>query len=177
MSKEAKEWVTGIVIGLILMLLLSVKVLAATPEEAERYLSENAVEIPEEVEFWANHYGAMYGVKPEIIEAVCWVESRCTQDAQNADKSCKGLMQIKVSSHRARMQKCNVQNIFGIRENIKVGADYLAELDGERDISEALMAYNGDTNGVTRYRETGKVSKYAREVLEVSAALERLHNK
>lgn len=171
-----------IIAGLLLMIPTTAQAAVNNPTDAERakaisYLSENCISIPDEVEFWSEYYGDMYGICPEVLEAVCWVESRCTQDAQSADKSCKGLMQIKVGSHKARMQKCDVQNIFGIRENIKVGADYLAELDGERDINEALMAYNGDTNGITRYRETGKVSKYAREVLEVSAALERLHYK
>ena len=168
MSKETKEWLTGVLIGLILMFLLSVKVLAATPEEAERYISENAIEIPEEVEFWAEHYGERYGVKPEIIEAVCWVESRCTQDAQNADKSCKGIMQIKVNSHKSRMQKCNVQNIFGIRENIKVGTDYLAELGVSEEVEEALAAYNGTAN---------KESKYVKKVITTAEALEIIHKK
>ena len=152
------------------------------PEDAERakalsYLSENAVEIPEDVEYWAEYYGEQYDICPEVLEAVCWVESRCTQDAQSPDKSCKGLMQIHVNSHRARMQKCDVQNIFGIRENIKVGADLLNELQVDTDITEALCLYNGDTEGAKRYRETGKASRYARKVLEISEALERAHNK
>lgn len=171
-----------IIAGLLLMIPTTAQAAVNNPTDVERakaikYLSENAVSIPEDVEYWSEYYGEEYGVCPEVLEAVCWVESRCTQDAQSADKSCKGLMQIKVTSHRARMERCDVQNIFGIRENIKIGADYLAELDGERDITEALMMYNGDSTGVARYRETGKASRYARKVLEVSAALERLHNK
>lgn len=146
-------------------------------EKAISYLSENRVEIPEEVEYWCEYYGEQYDICPEVLEAVCWKESRCTQDAQNADKSCKGLMQIHVNSHKARMQKCDVQNIFGIRENIKVGADLLNELQEDTDITEALCLYNGDTAGAERYRKTGKASQYATKVLEVSAALERVHFK
>ena len=131
-------------------------------------MSENAVDIPEEVEFWAEHYGERYGVKPEIIEAVCWVESRCTQDAQNADKTCKGIMQIKVNSHKSRMDKCNVQNIFGLRENIKVGTDYLAELGVNDETEGALAAYNGTTN---------RESKYVKTVIATADALETIHKK
>lgn len=167
-----------------ILMLTPTQALAAVngPEDAERakalsYLSENAVEIPEDVEYWAEYYGEQYDICPEVLEAVCWVESRCTQDAQSPDKSCKGLMQIHVNSHRARMQKCDVQNIFGIRENIKVGADLLNELQVDTDITEALCLYNGDTEGAKRYRETGKASRYARKVLEISEALERAHNK
>jgi hypothetical protein len=146
-------------------------------EKAKAYLEENQVEIPEEVEYWCEYYGEQYDICPEVLEAVCWRESRCTQEAQSPDKSCKGLMQIHVGSHRARMERCDVQNIFGIRENIKVGADLLNELQADTDITEALCLYNGDTEGAKRYRETGKASRYAEKVLEVSAALERVHFK
>ena len=171
-----------IIAGLIMLTPTQALAAVNSPEDAERekalsYLSENAVEIPEDVEYWAEYYGEQYDICPEVLEAVCWVESRCTQDAQSPDKSCKGLMQIHVNSHRARMQKCDVQNIFGIRENIKVGADLLNELQVDTDITEALCLYNGDTEGAKRYRETGKASRYARKVLEISEALERAHNK
>lgn len=171
-----------IIAGILVLIPTQAMAAVNNPEDAERekalsYLSENAVEIPEDVEYWAEYYGEQYDICPEVLEAVCWVESRCTQDAQSPDKSCKGLMQIHVNSHRARMQKCDVQNIFGIRENIKVGADLLNELQADTDITEALCLYNGDTEGAKRYRETGKASRYSRKVLEISEALERAHNK
>lgn len=184
-DKRKEEWLTGILIGIILIFLLAVKAIAApvnSPEDAERekarqYLSSNAVVIPEEVEFWSEYYGEQYDICPETIEAICWVESRCTPTAQDASKACKGLMQIKPTCHRDRMNRLDVQNIFGIRENIKVGTDYLAELGGSYDISEALMLYNGDETGIARYHTTNEISRYATKVLEVSAALERAHFK
>ena len=178
-----KDWIVGVVIGLIVMLLCTVKVFAANnPEEAERekalmYLSENAVVIPEEVEFWCEFYGERYDICPEILEAVCWKESRCTPDAQNASKTCKGLMQIKPACHQARMARCDVQNIFGIRENIKVGADYLSELKGTEDIAVALAIYNGQSDSQVEKVRQGKYTGYVAKVLEVSAALERAHGK
>ena len=146
-------------------------------EKAQAYLSENQVEIPEEVEYWCEYYGEQYDICPEVLEAVCWRESRCTQEAQSPDKSCKGLMQIHVGSHRARMQKCDVQNIFGVRENIKIGADYLAELQEKEDISVALAMYNGSSESQIAKVRQGQYTGYVKKVLEVSAALERVHFK
>lgn len=167
-----------------LIMLIPTKAMAAVNghEDAERekalsYLSENAVEIPEDVEYWAEYYGEQYGICPEVLEAVCWVESRCTQDAQSPDKSCKGLMQIHVNSHRARMEKCNVQNVFGVRENIKLGADYLAELQDTEDIAVSLAKYNGQSAASINETRKGKYTGYVKKVLTISEALERAHNK
>ena len=167
-----------------ILMLIPTKALAAVngPEGAERekalsYLSENAVEIPEDVEYWAEYYGEQYDICPEVLEAVCWVESRCTQDAQSPDKSCKGLMQIHVNSHRARMDKCNVQNVFGVRENIKLGADYLAELQDTEDIAVSLAKYNGQSATAINEARKGNYTGYVKKVLTISEALERAHNK
>lgn len=167
-----------------ILMLIPTKAMAAVngPEDAERekalsYLSENAVEIPEDVEYWAEYYGEQYDICPEVLEAVCWVESRCTQDAQSPDKSCKGLMQIHVNSHRARMEKCNVQNVFGVRENIKLGADYLAELQDTEDIAVSLAKYNGQSAASISEAREGKYTGYVKKVLTISEALERKHGK
>ena len=173
--------IRAVIVGMILMIPTTAQA-ANTPTDAERekamkYLSENAVEIPEEVEYWCEYYGEKYDICPEVLEAVCWKESRCTQDAQSADKSCKGLMQIKVGSHKARMQKCDVQNIFGVRENIKVGADYLAELQETEDITVALAKYNGQSEAQIAKCREGNYTGYVKSILEVSAALERVHFK
>lgn len=167
-----------------ILMLIPTKAMAAVngPDGAERekalsYLSENAVEIPEDVEYWAEYYGEQYDICPEVLEAVCWVESRCTQDAQSPDKSCKGLMQIHVNSHRARMEKCNVQNVFGVRENIKLGADYLAELQDTEDIAVSLAIYNGQSAQAIERTRQGEYTGYVKKVLTLSAALERDHGK
>lgn len=184
MNRKKEEWLTGILIGLIIGFLLFCKVVFAQPinspydaQRAERYLSENAVEIPEDVEFWAEYYGERYQICPEVIEAVCWVESRCTPDAQDGSKACKGLMQIKPSCHQSRMQRLNVQNIFSIQGNIKVGTDYLAELGGSDEVAVALTIYNGQSDQSVDDARNGKLSSYVRKVLEVSEALERAHGK
>ena len=167
-----------------ILMLIPTKALAAVngPEDAERekalsYLSENAVEIPEDVEYLAEYYGEQYDICPEVLEAVCWVESRCTQDAQSPDKSCKGLMQIKPTCHRDRMARLNVQNVFGVRENIKLGADYLAELQDTEDIAVSLAKYSGQSAQAIERTRQGEYTGYVKKVLTLSAALERDHGK
>lgn len=168
-KRKAREYLTEIVIGLILGLAFFCRI---------AFAAEEKVEIPEEIEFWCEYYGGKYDICPETLEAICWVESRCIPSAQSQDKSCKGLMQIKPSCHVDRMNRLGVRNVFGVWENIKTGTDYLAELKEETgDIAEALFAYNGNAKGADKYRRTGEVTGYAREVLEISKELEERHGK
>lgn len=170
MKKSTQEYLTGILIGLIISFLIFCRLAFGAPVEE--------VVIPEDVEFWCEKYGEEYDICPETLEAMCWVESRCTPSAQSADKSCKGLMQVKPSCHQKRMEKLGVRNIFGVWENIKTGTDYLAELRGEDpDIAEALYLYNGNTTGAERYRKTHEVTGYAKKVLDISEELEEKHGK
>lgn len=169
MSKKAKEYLTGALLGLILGALFFAKLVFAAPQEE--------VVIPDDVRFWCEKYGEEYGISPEILEAVCWVESRCTPDAQSSDKSCKGLMQIKPSCHRDRMDRLGIRNIFGIWENIKVGADYLAELSQSEDIAVALTIYNGQSEARIEAARKGQYSEYVKRILEISEMLERSHEK
>lgn len=138
-------------------------------EEAERYLSENRIEITDEVKELCGIYGRRYGISPELLQAMIWTESRCIPSAQSPDKSCKGLMQVKPSCHRDRMERLGVRNVFDPAGNILVGTDYLAELLDRYDTLEmALGAYNGDSDAAR-----GKhVSWYAKSVLDISMALE-----
>ena len=142
---------------------------------ASKVHAEEVVEIPEEIQFWCEKYGKEYDICPEVIEAMCWVESRCQTTAQSPDKSCKGLLQVKPGCHQARMERLGVRNIFGTWENLKVGTDYLAELaEDEPDIGIALMKYNGSSQEkIEKARNGGKLSSYATNILNIAAELER----
>lgn len=130
---KMKEYLTGLTIGLIIGILFFCKIAFAAEEE---------VVIPEEIEFWCEKYGEEYNICPETLEAMCWVESRCTPSAQSDDKKCKGLMQINPYCHRERMDRLGARNVYGIWENIKTGTDYLAELrSDDPDIAEIGRAH------------------------------------
>ena len=142
-------------------------------DEAEKYLSENHVYVPIEIEAVCEVYGPKYNIAPELLEAIIWKESRFTQYAVNASGTCKGLMQIHTGSHKKRMERLGVTDIFDVTDNIRVGVDYLAELLQENDLETAIMLYNGDK----RAYEEGYTSSYVKKILEVSQALERSHFK
>lgn len=167
-KEKLMEYLTGILLGLIISLAIFAKIAFAAEEE---------VIIPKEIEFWCERYGEEYDIAPEILEAVCWVESRCTPDAQSLDKSCKGLMQIKPSCHQERMNRLGVRNIFGTWENIKVGADYLAELSQSEDIAVALTIYNGQSDANVAAARKGEYSAYVKKILAISEDLELSHKK
>ena len=141
---------------------------------ASKVHAEEVVEIPEEIQFWCKYYGEQYGICPEVLEAMAWTESRCITSAQSPDKACKGLLQIKPACHQARMEWLGVRNIFGTWENLKVGADYLAELAaGEEDIAVALARYNGQSAEKIEKTRQGEYSGYVKKVLDIASDLER----
>lgn len=143
-------------------------------EEAEEYLSENGVDVPDEIKELCEHYGKKNNISPELLEAVIWKESRFLQDAQDGTKQCKGLMQVKPSSHQKRMKRLGVSNIFDEAGNIAVGSDYLKELFEEYEDPPVVLAlYNGDKRAL----ESGYISAYAKSVLKVAQALEAVKYK
>lgn len=132
---------------------------------------------PIEVQIACNKYGLEYDICPELLEAICYQESRFDEKALDGTESCYGLMQIKRSCHRERMNELGVNDLFDIDSNIHLATDYIAELfDEYEDAATVLMVYHGESNAVSR-AEKGQLSKYAEEILERSASLERLHGK
>ena len=137
---------------------------------------EEAV-ISEDVKFWSEVYGKGYGICPEVIQAICWTESRCNPEAKSGDGSCRGLMQIHVASHRKRMERLNVTDIYSVPGNIRVGVDYLAELSETEPIAAALARYNGQSDEKVEKARKGIYSGYVDEVLTLAEELERRNGK
>lgn len=137
--------------------------------EAEQILEAYQVVVPEDIRIYCENAQKETNVCAELLEAVIWKESTFRPKAEN--DGCYGLMQISTRWHEERMRNLGVTDIYDAQDNIRVGADYLAELferyDG--DIYKVLMEYNGDTSE--------GVSRYAIEICEVSEALERVHGK
>ena len=142
-------------------------------QEAEETLEAYQVDLPENVKAYCEEVGNQYGICPELLEAIAWRESRYRSNAVNG--TCTGMMQVSTTWHGDRMAKLGVSSLFDTEGCIRVAADYIAELadGGETGVAVALMTYNGDS----RANEEGYVSKYADDILTVSAALERVHGK
>lgn len=102
-------------------------------------------------------------------------ESSGQADAVNGD--CKGLMQVSERWHKDRMERLGVTDLYDPYGNILVGVDYLSELAVEYDdLGTVLMIYSGSADVIKR-GETGDWSDYAKEVVQRSMELERLHGK
>ena len=138
---------------------------------------ETEIEVPEEVETACEKYGEEYGICPELLEAICFKESRFHREVVDPSFTCIGLMQIDATVHRKRMQRLGIYDLFDIDNNVHVGADILSELfELNDDAGLVLMLYHGERNAFYKAKR-GKLSSYAKDILEISEELERKHGK
>ena len=142
-------------------------------DEAVSYLSENKVVVPPEIEELCVEIGKVNGICPELLIAICWKESRFQPEVVNASGTCHGLMQINRGCHKNRMEKLGATDLYDPKDNIRVGADYLAELFGKsEDVATVLEIYNGDGAAAS---DPERTSGYAQKIMNISTALERSH--
>lgn len=133
--------------------------------------------VPQKVQDACEKYGEQYGICPELLEAICWKESRFDNKAVDSTLKCIGLMQVNAPTHRKRMQRLGIYDLFDVDNNVHVGADILSELfEYNEDVGLVLMLYHGERNAYYKAKR-GKISKYAKEILEISEELERAHGK
>lgn len=131
--------------------------------------AEEVVEVPEEVEAVSEELGERYNICPELIQAICWRESRFQADAKGGP--CIGIMQVYEKWHKGRMERLEVADLYDLRGNMLVATDYLAELfEKHGEAAVVLAAYHGES-------EIYKISKYTESILKLSAELERRNGK
>lgn len=168
---------TGIIIGtaiiwLIIILLMTVEVDASAPghERIEQTESQAVIELTEQIT-------EIYPVCPELIQALIFYESG-NQRAVVSRWGDVGYMQINPKWMRDRMDKLGITDLKDGYSNVLVGTDYLYELFTEYEEPElVLMAYNVGKDKAVRLYEAGKISDYARNILELAEDLERFHGK
>lgn len=137
-----------------------------------------AEEVPAEVRMIAEELGAEYGICPELIEAICYQESRFQPGAIGSGGKYIGIMQVSPSVHAARMQRLGVTDLTDMRGCMTVGTDYLAALfETYEDPVPALMAYGGWGRQIAWHESTGGMPGYVKSVLERSERYERQHSK
>lgn len=128
--------------------------------------------VPDHILEMSNEIGLEYNICPELLQPIAFQESRFQADAQNG--GCTGLMQVNPAWHEDRMRELGVTDLYDPEQNMEVAADYLQELFGRyEDVRTVLMVYHGEAGAVDK----AEASQYADEILERSAALERLHGK
>lgn len=141
-------------------------------DDAEKFLNLKQVTIPEDIRNYCEAAGEEYQICPEFLEAMAWRESGCNPDAING--SCTGVMQVSQIWHGDRMEALGVTDLTDAKGCINVAADYLSELFIEYEEPEIVLAvYNGDSKAL----DSGYISGYASDILEISEALERIDNK
>lgn len=106
-------------------------------------------------------------IKPEIVMSMIEHESTYNPKAKNGN--CLGLMQVSSRWHADRAKRLGVTNFYDSYSNILLGVDYLNELLAQhKDISLVLMCYNMSHNEALSMYRQGKISSYARSVLNKS---------
>lgn len=137
--------------------------------------AESDLEVPEEVIQISEELGEQYAICPELIQAICYMESRFQPDAENG--GCIGIMQVSERWHGDRMERLGVTDLTDMRGNMLVAVDYLAELfEKYHEVVIVLAVYHGERGAVERSKNR-EVSGYVRNILEISSGLETKHGK
>lgn len=101
----------------------------------------------------------------ELALAVLWQETNF-RNLIGDDGDSFGYMQVQPRWHSDRMERVGVTDLMDPYGNFLVGCDYLAELmEKGRGLEWALMAYNGGPSYANEMAKAGKVSQYAKDVL------------
>lgn len=106
-------------------------------------------------------------VEPELVMSIIWHESRYNPKAVSDNGTCVGLMQVSTFWHRTRAYELGVESFFDPESNILLGVDYLNELfEQYKDPVLVLMLYNMEHDTAFELYNQGKISYYAKSVLE-----------
>lgn len=163
-----KKIISLYLVAIILTLIFSAFIVATVQ-------AQEIVEVPEDVKEISEELGEKYNICPELIQAICWQESRFQSDVESG--GCVGIMQVAPKWHKDRMDRLGVTDLTDVRQNMTVAVDYLSELlkDGE-DIEEPLMRYHGESR-IDEKLLAGEMSVYAESILTLSAELEGRNGK
>ena len=147
----------------------SEKWMAYTEEERLEGLVEPVEADPVEA---AIHDGAeAAGIDPILIKAMIQKESQWNAGAMGDGGKSYGLMQIHKRFHTDRMARLGVTDLLDPVQNIKVGTDYLKELNAMSDgrgTNWLLMAYNMGPDQANRLWKKGtRSTAYTREISQI----------
>lgn len=139
-------------------------------------MAKEQILIPDDVVEICEKYGQEYEICPELLEAMCWHETRCRGNLTNG--GCVGITQINPKYHKAEMELLGITDLTDNEQNIHLCAYIIKQFANEdEDLYYVLMKWNCGTTRAKKLWEQGKTTKYAKEVSEESATLERMHGK
>ena len=136
-------------------------------------------DIPNDIEEAAVVAGEAFDICPELLISISYEESRHNPNAKNGEY--RGNMQCSTRWFAPMLADLGLdpEDLYDMETCTWVAAKYLREVFDRYgdDPAPTLMAYNGDTVGLKNYFKTGKISGYAKRILDRSAEWERKHNK
>lgn len=115
-------------------------------------------------------YGKEYDIDPFLIMAVIETESGGSPRVSNG--GCYGLMGVSKYWNRNRMKKLSVTNLYDETQNVKVGANLLAEYVKKYGEGRGLVCYNCGEGGA---RKVKHLSRYARRILSRRDTLKKAY--
>lgn len=158
---------------LILLMLTAITLTTCFKVDAE---AKEEIKIPQEVRESCEKWGEEYGICPELLEAMCWHETRCRSNLENG--GCYGMTQINPKYHKETMDLLGVTDLTDYDQNIHVCAYTIAEYSKEEnDLYCVLMMWNCGYNRGRNLFYKDVFTNYAKEVSQESYELERLHGK
>ena len=138
--------------------------------------AKETITIPDEVRESCEKWGKEYEICPELLEAMCWHETRCRAELEN--EGCLGITQINPKYFKDTMALLGVDDLYDYDQNIHVCAYTIAEYaKQENDLYCVLMMWNCSPSKGKKLYYQGKFTRYAKEVSQESYELERLHGK
>lgn len=136
--------------------------------------------IPKELLSIFENVGKEYGIRPELLEAISYRESRFIPDVRSGKYY--GIMQVNVITHKDRLDKYgfDAEDLYDAESCIIVAADYLRELYelyGDDD-ALVLLYYSGSSaKKIEQYKEYGFITPYIKDVLTRSEKYNIEHKK
>ena len=119
-----------------------------------------------------------HSIEPAIVFAMIDLESDFDPKEVGDGGDSRGLMQVQSKWHQKRMDKLGVTDLFDPYQNVKVGIDYLGEMNKKgKSIEWVLMAYNGGPRYANRKTKEGVVTKYAERVIRDSKLIRTYEEK
>lgn len=115
---------------------------------------------------YIERYSREFGVDPDLVSAVLYIESRGDPNIISA-RGALGLMQITPSTARS----LGIKDILDPEENIRAGVKYIAQLIRKYDEHSALQAYNAGTSIFDDNRIPRETKRFVEQVLSVRSLL------
>ena len=144
----------------------------ATPSPAPVAWAKYPVPLDKEMQLYVVEESTKRGVSPCVVFAIIQTESDFDAGKIGDNGRSYGLMQVYASEHTERCLALNAVNLLDPRQNVTVGIDILAELNGYKmPLEWVLMAYNGGMGYATTMWNEGKVSDYAKTVMSLAGQI------